>query len=150
MNAWYYKCWTVVLPTPGKWEDTVVPTEEWWGNHFGIQPHCWRTLHVFPELSRDHPLIPSLCQSLLLTPLCSELNCKILGKINRWELLLHPPGGLLTPPAPPSGLLAQAAANLFPVKLILEWGHPKMNNEIMTIPHHGLSSCIQEQRAEVI
>lgn len=57
MNSWYWKCWAgVVLPSAGKWEDAAIPAEEWWENRFGILPHCWRTLHVLPELSGDHPL----------------------------------------------------------------------------------------------
>lgn len=44
-----------------------------------------------------------------------------------------------------AGLLAQASASLFPVKLILERGHHKINNEIMRILHHlaGLFSPYQ-------
>lgn len=71
------------------------------------------------------------------------------GKISRWERAAAPPSWWAPHPSSSStGPLA--AANLFPVKLILEGGHPKMNNEIMTILHHGLSPCSQEQRAEVI
>lgn len=46
-------------------------------------------------------IIPRVCQSLLLTLPSLEVKYMILEKISSWELLLHPPDGLLTPPAPP-------------------------------------------------
>lgn len=123
----------MVLPIPGKWEAAICPTQERCGNHFGVQPHHGRTFNISPELSADPPRV---CQSPSLTLLCLEVDSMILGKTNRGELLLHSPDGLFTPPDPPSGLLAQASPTLFPVKLIMDQCHQKINNELITILHH--------------
>lgn len=68
------------------------------GGHFTSLPSFLQVTH-------------RVCQSPSLTLLCLEVDSRIWGKIGRQELLFHSPDGLFTPPAPPSGLLAQVSAS---------------------------------------
>lgn len=145
MNEWYHKCWTRDgAPHPREVERCCCSCSGMMGKSFwGSTTVLEDVLHLSQAFCRWPPgsakVLPSPCHAHL------EADSMILGKINRQELLLQSPGGLFTPPGPPSGLLAQASASLFPVKLILERGHHKINNEIMRILHHlaGLFSPYQ-------
>lgn len=125
MNDWYCRCCTgVVLPSPGKREDAATPTEEWWENHFGVQPHCWRSIRVFPELSGGHPL--GLLESFS-HPAMLGGELQDFGENQQMRAAAPPSWGVPHPSSSSTGPLPEA--NLFPVKHILERVHPKMSNE---------------------
>lgn len=140
INEWCYRCWArdgAPLPRePGRcccFHSGII-----WG-------FSCTSRGAFTSLLSFLQTIPWVCQSPSLTLPCLELDSMIWGKINRWKLLLHSLDGLFSPPGPPPGLLAQASVGLLSVKLILEQGHHKVNNKIITILHHlaGLFSPYQ-------
>ena len=142
-NEWHYKHWTRGgAPQPRQAGRCCLPDQEWWEIILGFNCTAEGPFTSLPNIRQTSPRV---CQLPSLTLPCLEENSSILGKINRRGLLLHSPDGLFTPPSPPSGVLAQASASLIAVKLILEHGHHKINNEIITVPQHldGLVSPYQ-------
>lgn len=132
----------MVLPISGRQEDAVVPAQEWW--IVITLEFNQSTGGGFSSCSSFLLTTSMVCQRRPFTLPCLKVDSMIWWEISRRKLLLHSPDWVFTLSGSPSGPLAQASVSVFPVKLILEQVHDKINN-VTLILHHlaGLFSLYQ-------